>query len=194
MFGSAHVDRIQQAFADQFSDSGQDFIYRKYQKGVPVRVSKSERDRFVAAFNKRIRCATWSIVPATVGLILLLFWLVPDSDSAAGQIAIWAGMAAVILPFMTIFYWSWAAPSHELERRLPEGPVLTKEEARVLALSKITYRQLALAALMGIGLIWTKSTKVDIFHGPGLIWLIFGAALVVVVGVQALRKCRFGQR
>lgn len=194
MFGNAHLDRLRQAFADQFADDGRDFIYRKYQKGVPVRVSKLERDEFVATFNKRIRYAMWSIVPATVGLILLLVWLAPnDDDSPAAQFAMWGGIATILLPFMAIFHWAWGAPSRELERRPPEGAALTREEARALAFSKITYGQLALAALMGMGLIWKMSTKVDVFHGSGLIWLVFGAALVVLAGVQTLRKWRFRQ-
>ena len=188
MVGDAHLDRLRQTFADQFSDDGHSFIYRKYQKGAPVRVTKSERDGFVATFNKRIRYAMWSIVPATVGLILLLVWLTPDADSPAAQIAMWGGIAAILLLFIVIFYWAWVAPSRELERRTPEGPALSKEETRALAFSKITYGQLALAALMGVGLVWEMSTKVDVFHGSGLVWLFFGAALVILASVQAIRK------
>jgi O-antigen/teichoic acid export membrane protein len=194
MFGNAHLDRVRQAFADQFSSDGHSFIYRRYQKGVPVRVSKLERDGFVAAFNKRIRYAMWSIVPATVGLILLLVWLIPDSDSPAAQIAMWGGIAAILLPFMMIFHWAWGAPSRELGSRTPEGLALSKEEARTLAFSKITYGQLALAALMGVGLVWKMSTKIDVFHGSGLVWLVFGGALVLLAGVQAIRKWRFSRR
>jgi len=193
MFGNAHLDRLRQAFADQFSGDGHSFIYRRYQKGAPVRVSKLERDGFVAAFNKRIRYAMWSIVPATVGLILLLVWLIPDADSPSAQIAIWGGIAAILLPFMVIFYWAWGAPSRELERRTPEGPALSKKEARALAFSKITYGQLAVAALMGVGLVWKMATKVDVLHGSGLVWLVFGGALVLLSGVQAIRKWYFSQ-
>jgi len=152
-----------------------------------------ERDEFIAAFNRRIRYAMWSIVPATVGLILLLVWLIPDTDSPAAQIAVWVGIAAILLPFMGVFYWAWGAPSRELERRAPEGPALSKEEARVLGLSKITYGQLALAAVMGVGLVWKMSAKIDVFHGSGLVWLAFGGALVLFAGVQAIRKWRFSQ-
>ncbi len=194
MVGDAHLDRLRQAFADQFSDGGHSFIYRKYQTGVPVRVTKSERDGFVATFNKRIRYAMWSIVPATVGLILLLAWLTPDADSPAAQIAMWGGLAGILLPSIMIFYWAWGAPSRELERRAPEGLPLSKEEARALALSKITYGQLALAALMGLGLVWKMSTKTDVFHGSGMVWLVFGAALVIFAGVQAIRKWYASQR
>lgn len=194
MFGNAHLDRLRQAFADQFSDGGQGLIYRKYQKGAPVRVSELERDRFIAAFKKRTRYAIWSTFPATVGLILLLVWLSPDSDSPTGQIAMWAGIVAIILPFIAIFLWAWGAPSRELARRIPEGPALSKEEALALAFSKISYGQLALAALIGVGLVCKMATKIDVFHGMGLIWLISGGTLVVFAGVQALRKWRLSQR
>jgi hypothetical protein len=194
MFGNAHLDRLRQTFADQFSVGEQGLFYRKYQRGAPIRVSYSERDEFVAAFNKRIRYATWSIFPPTVGLILLLVWLTPDADSAIAQIAMWGGIAAILLPFMAIYYWAWNAPSRELERRTPEGPALTKEEARAVAFSKITYGQLLIAALMGAGLIWKKSTEIDVFHGWGVVWLTFGVGLVVLAGVQAIRKWRFNQQ
>jgi hypothetical protein len=194
MFGNTHLDRLRQAFADQFSDDGRGFIYRKDQKGVPVCVSELERDGFVATFDKRISYALWPIVPATLSLILLLVWLTPDSDSPAAQIGMWGGIAAILLPSLAIIYWAWGAPSRELECRLPEGPALPKEEARALALFKITYGQLALAAFMGTGLVWKMSTKTHLFHGTGLLWLVLGASLVVVAGVQALRKWRFSQR
>ena len=194
MFRNAHLDRLRQAFADQFSVEGRGFIYRKYQKGVPIRVSEIERDRFVATFNKRTRYAMWSIFPATVGLILLLAWLIPDPDSPEGQIALWVGIAAILVPFVAIYLWAWNAPARELERRTPEGAALTKDEARELAFSKISYGQLTLAGLFGVGLVWKMSRETDVFHGWGVVWLAAGSALVVLAGVQAIRKWHFSQR
>lgn len=194
MFLNSHFDRVRQLFADQFSADPRGFIYRKGQKGASIRVSEIERDQFVERFNRRLRYATWSIFPATVGLILLLVWLIPDADSPEGKIAVWVGIAAILVPFMAIYYWAWNAPSRELGRRSPEGSALTKGEARALAFSKITYGQLALAALMGAGLIWKRSTETDVFHGWGVAWLVFGAALIILAGVQAIRKWRFSQQ
>jgi hypothetical protein len=54
-------------------------------------------------------------------------------------------------------------------------------------------RSLALAALIGVGLVWKMSTKIDVFHGAGLVWSVFGGALVLLAGVQAIRKWRFNQ-
>ncbi|MBB3957843.1 hypothetical protein [Novosphingobium sediminicola] len=191
---NAHLDGLRQAFADQFSNEKDGFIYRKNQKGAPFRVSSLERDRFVGTFTKRVRYGLWSLVPATIILIVLLVWLTPDSDSPTFQIAMWAGLAAIILSFQAVFHWAWGAPSRELKHRLPEGLALTREEARAIAFSKISYLQLGLAALAGVGLIWKMSTKVDVFHGSGLVWSIFGAGIVVFAGVQTFRKWRFDQR
>ncbi len=194
MFRNPQLDRLRQAFADQFSRDEHGFIYRKFQKGAPIRVSERERDELVTTFNKRIRYATWSIVPLTIGLILPLVWLVPDADGPAAQIVMWVGLAAILLPFLSIFFWAWNAPYRQLESRTPEGAALTKEEARALAFSKITYGQLALVALMGAGLVWKMSTKIDVFHGWGMIWLGLGSALIALAGVQAIRKWRFSQQ
>ena len=154
-------------------------------------MSEVERDELVATFDKRIRYATWSIFPATVALILVLAWLIPSTDSPVADVAIWAGIGAILLPFMVIFYWAWNAPSRELQRRTPEGAALTKEEARALAFSKITYGRLALAAAMGAGLVWKMSWKTDVLHGWGLVWPTFGGGLIAVAGIQAIRKFRF---
>lgn len=193
MFGNHHFHRVRQLFADQFVSDSRGFVYRKSQKGAPIRVNQMERDKFVATFNTRLRYATWSILPATVCLILLLVWLNPDAESLADQMVMWIGMAAILAPFMGILYWAWNAPSRELQRRTPEGVALTKEQARALALSKITYGQLVSAAVIGVLLVLRMSTKTDIFHGWGAVWLVFGGGLIALTVVQAFRKWRLRQ-
>ena len=191
VLGNSHLNRVRQTFADQFATDPLGCVYRKGQKGPPFRVSELERDEFIAKFNKRIRYAIWSIFPATVALILVLVWLTPNSDSPVADLAIWAGIGAILLPFMVIFYWAWNSPSHELRSRKPEGAALTKEEAHELAFSKITYGQLALAAAMGAGLVWKMSLERAVLHGWGLIWLIFGGGSIAVAALQAIRKFCF---
>lgn len=191
MFSNPHFERLRQSFADQFSPVSDGYVFRSGQKGAPFRVTSSERDQFISDFNRRTRYATWSIIPATILLILLLVWLVPNPDTSAADIGIWLGLAAILLPFMSVFYWAWFAPSRELRLRTPEGAALTKAEARAVGFSKITYKQLGLAAVMGVGLVWKMSAKTDVLHGGGVIWLVCGAGLVVLSGVQAFRKWSF---
>ena len=191
---NSNFDRVRQLFAEQFSSDSRGFIYRKRQTGAPIRISEKERDAFVATFNSRIRYIVWSIIAATIGLIALMTWLTPDVDSTSGQVSVWAGLLAILIPSMVVYHWAWNAPARELKRRTPEGLGLTKEEARALAFSKVTYRQLMLPGLMGVGLVWKNSAKTDVFHGWGIFWLILGAALVALSGLQAIRKWLLSQR
>jgi hypothetical protein len=191
MFSNPHFDRVRQMFTDQFEPNGGSFLYRKSMKGAPIRVSEAERDEFVTTFNRRLRYSMWSIVPATVILIFLLVWLVPDTDSTAGHVAMWIGIAAVIAPFLGGYYWAWNAPARELERRPQEGAARSREEVRQLMFSKMTYGQLGFAALAGLALVWKVSADTDVFHGWGMLWLIFAGLLIVAAGIQAFRKWRY---
>jgi hypothetical protein len=40
-------DGVRQAFAEQFEQSGANFIYRRSQKGEAIRVSAEERSKFI---------------------------------------------------------------------------------------------------------------------------------------------------
>jgi hypothetical protein len=138
MFGNPHFDRIRKMFVDQFEPDGDGFLYRKSLKGAPVRVSFAERDDFITSFNRRLRYSTWSIFPATLVLIGLLVWLVPDADSAAAKVAMYVGIGLILIPFLGGYYWAWNAPSRELRGRSPEGAALSKEEVKRLKFSLMT--------------------------------------------------------
>jgi hypothetical protein len=150
-----------------------------------------ERDEFLAAFNRRIRIAMWSTMSSTIIFTLLLVWLVPDTAGPDAQRATWVGVAAIVSLFTGLFYRAWSAPSRELERRNPEGPPLSKKQARELTYAKMTYGQLALAALVGASFVLKMSMREDVLHGSGLAWVVFGGALVLLSVVQAVRKWRF---
>jgi len=194
MFGNSEFDHVRQIFQDQFSTDSNGFIYRKDQKGVPIRVSEFERDNFCAVFNKKIRYAVWSAIPATIILILLLVWLGADTKSAMGNMAIWVGLAAIFVSLMAMYYWVWNAPARALQHRTPEGAALTKEEARAVTWSQITYSRLALVAAAGVGLVWKMSLKMDVLHGGGVVWLVFGSILIALAGIQVIRKWLFNQQ
>ena len=44
---------------------------------------------------------------------------------------------------------------------------------------------------MGAILPLTLRSDTDVLHGWGRLWLVFGAALVLLAGIQAFRKWRF---
>jgi uncharacterized integral membrane protein len=191
MFSNPHFDRVRQVFADQFQPDGGGFLYRKSMKGAPIRVSEAERDDFVKAYNRRLRYLMWAILPATLILILLLVWLVPDTDSADSKVATWVGLAATIALFGMVHHWAWNAPARELERRPQEGAALSKDKARQLMFSRISYGQLGFAPLAGVALVWRASADTDVLHGWGLLWLIFAGLVIAAAAIQALRKWRY---
>lgn len=191
MFSNPHLDRLRQTFAEQFEPDGGSFLYRKSMKGAPIRVSVDERDRFIASFNRWLRYSAWSILPATLILIGLLVWLIPDVESTAGHVATYAGIALILVPFLAGYYWAWNAPARELERRPQEGSARSRDEVRQLIFSKMTYGQLGFAVLAGLALVWKASADTDVFHGWGVLWLIFAGLLIVIAGIQALRKWRY---
>jgi hypothetical protein len=137
---------------------------------------------------------SWTIVPATLLLISLIVVLVPDVESPAADAAIYLGIGLIIVPFMALFYWAWNAPARELERRTPVGRARTGEEVRRLMFSRITYGQLGTAVLAAVALVWNQSTKYDVLHGWGVLWLVFAAALVLGAAIQAYRKWRYERR
>jgi hypothetical protein len=176
MFNNRHFDRVRQAFADQFEPDGAGFLYRKSMKAAPIRVTETERDNFLTTFNRRLRYANWAIVFGTVFLIGLLALLVRDVDSTAGQLGLWAGLGLILGFFLLIYSWAWGGPARDLERRPVVGLARTREELQQIKFAKITYKQLALAPVIAVLLLFKVSAKNDVLHGWGMLWLIFAVS------------------
>ncbi len=191
MLNNPHFDRARQLFADQFTPDNGAFLYRKRMKGAPVRVSAIERDQILTTFNRRIRYASWAIVPAVLIMVGLIVWLIPHSDRAAADTAMWIGLIAILAPFMAAYIWAWNAPARELERRPRQGTALSPDEVRQLMFSRMSYGQLALAPLAALLVVWDKSGVRDIFHGWGIVRLALAGLLIAGAGVQAFRKWRY---
>lgn len=191
MFNSPHFDRAREPFADQFTPDSGAFLYRKSMKGAPIRVSEGERDDFVATFNRRTRYGIWAIIAPSLIMVGLIVWLIPHSDRAAADTAMWIGLIAILAPFMAAYFWAWNAPARELERRPRQGAALSRDEVRQLMFSRMSYGQLALAPLAALLVVWDKSGVHDIFHGWGIVRLIFAGLLIAGAGVQAFRKWRY---
>nr|WP_314470455.1 hypothetical protein [uncultured Sphingomonas sp.] len=191
MFGNHHFDRVRELFADQFEPDGQDFIYRKSMKGAPIRVSQSERDVFLADFKRRLRYATWGILPAVLLLISALVVFVPDTDAPSSDLYIYLGVGIIIVFFMVPYYWAWNAPARELERRPTLGAARSRAEVRQVMLARMSYGQLAIGVGAMAALLFKVSEDTDLFHGWGRLWLVFAVVMVAGIAFQAFRKWRF---
>ena len=190
MFWNDDFAPVRQVFADQFEPDGTGFLYRKSLRRAPIRVTEAERDGFIRTFNRRLRYAGWSILPGTMLLILLLALFVPDIDSVSGQIDMWMGFGLSLASFLLAYRWAWNVPSRELERRTPVGPRRTRQEMRRVMFARLTYAQLGSVVGMAFLLVLQVSSKGDVLHGWGILWLVLAAALVIGAGIQALRKWR----
>ncbi len=62
--GKDHLAQIRQLFEDQFEISGQDYLYRRWQKGPPIQVTAAERQRFIEDYGRRLRYSNWGIIGA----------------------------------------------------------------------------------------------------------------------------------
>jgi len=192
--GTSRTDswsRARQSFADQFEPRGNDFIYRKSQKGEGFKVTSSERDRFFESFDNHLRRAKWII---GIGVALVLGMVVSLSiyrNMDPSQPAVFAGIGLAMVPYLVYFRWAWAEPVRELANRIPVAGERSPEDVQRLRFQRTTYGQLASAALGGLVIPFVGASHGDIFSGWNRLWLVFGGAIVVLAAVQALRKWRF---
>ena len=186
--------RVRQSFADQFEPDGTSFIYRRSQKGEALRVSSDERARFVDDFNRNVRLAKWIIY---IGMTVVLGGIVAFSvlrGSDLSQLAIFAGLGAVMIPYFAYYRWAWTAPARELSGRTPVAGERSPEEVQRLKFQRVSYSQLGIAAMAALAFPFIGSSQhEDIFFGWNRLWLVSGAALLLFVAVQAFRKWRIEQ-
>jgi len=121
MFENSYLERVRQLFAAQFEADGQGFLYRCNMKAAPIRVTASERDGFIAGFNRHLRYGMWAVFLGTLLLIGMVVLLVPDPDSPSADIALYGGLAAIMMPFLLAYHWAWKAPARQLKTRAAIG-------------------------------------------------------------------------
>jgi high-affinity Fe2+/Pb2+ permease len=69
----------------------------------------------------------------------------------------------------------------------------SSEEVRRLRFQRMTYGQLAGAAVTALVIPFIGSARQDVFSGWSGLWLVLARALLLLVAVQAFRKWRFEQ-
>jgi len=183
--------QARRSFADQFEPRGADFIYRRSQKGEAFKVSATERNRFVERFDQHLRRSGWIM---GIGLAVVLGGGVAIAmyrNTGPSQLAIFAGIGLVMVPYLAYFRWAWAEPARELANRIPVAGKRSPEEVQRLRFQRITYGQLAGTASSGLVIPFVGSSYGDVFSGWNRLWLLFGGAIVLLAVVQALRKWRF---
>jgi hypothetical protein len=180
-----------QQFDDQFELDGDHFLYRRWQKGPPIRVTADERQRFIDDYARRLRYANWGIIGGLFFVVGLLLWWTLRSGSEVPDILLYAAISTVAVMNVGYSLWAGTAPNRELNRRAPVGRERTREEMRRMLNSKTSYSQLAGIAFVGAILPFGLKSHPDVFHGWGRLWLLFSGIIVSLAAVAAFRKWRF---
>jgi hypothetical protein len=189
------VQRLRENFEAQFEAAGEGrYFYRRNQKGEPIPVSAEERERFVRQYVKRIWLVLSGMMAVLFAFMVLFVWLTVATNSELSDVQLYLGIGVISVIAIGLMYWVRGAPARELEGRTPVGRERSTDEMRAIFFQKISYGQLATAAGFGVILPFMQTFgrhPVDVFHGWGRLWLVLGAALVLLAAVQAFRKWRF---
>ncbi|HEU0283803.1 MAG TPA: hypothetical protein VFR52_01525, partial [Sphingomicrobium sp.] len=142
-FGSDNWSQAKELFERQFEPERDHFLYRRNQKGPPIRVSSDERDRFINDYALRLRRGTRGTVGGMLLLTALAVWWMFQTDSDVPDIAIYAGMGAIVAALIGYTLWAWGAPAREMARRMPTGRERTRTEVSRIWLKNMSYGRLA---------------------------------------------------
>ena len=157
-------------------------------KAAPIRVTRAERDSFVADFKGRLRYLVWGLLPATFLLIALLVLLAPAPNSAAGEGFTWVGIGVLLAIFLPVYFWAWSAPARALVRRPVLGMERSRAEVRKALLERTSYGQLALILFIAIFVGARAFDGNGLMPGWSVLWLVLAGILLVGAAIQAFRK------
>jgi hypothetical protein len=185
MFVDAHLARVKQAFAAQFTADRDGHIYRRGQRGPGIRVSAAERDSFVETFDRDVIRLAWSMVFATMLLLgaLSLFaielpW--PLSGHEEG-----VGATVLIAAFMVAWWWIRNAPMRALDRRATIDQGVSDVVYRRAMLVAMPWSIPVIAALFQVALI----VRVAVFEPDPFgrqQWSYYAVAMVGLAGMAVI--------
>lgn len=187
------IQKMHENFEAQFEVAADGrYLYRRNQKDEPIPVSADERERFIRQYKSLIRVILGGMMAALVAFFALVIWWTAATKSELPDVPTYIGISAIAIVALTLMYWVRGSPARELGGSAPIGRKRTREEMRSIFFKKISYGQLAMAAVVGAFLPFTSGP--DVFHGWARLWLVFGGLIVLLAGVQAVRKWSFDRQ
>jgi len=185
-------ERLVKPFANRFEPDGTDFLYRKNLREAPIRVTAAERDAFIDDFREAMFWAYWLLMGGTVVSIVVPIFLMIRIPGLDAPYLVFLFLALFFTIYMAIYYQAANAPSVALQSRAVAGTGRSREEARAIMLSKVSWRNLGLAALAFAFALFRLSLRIDLTAGWNRLWLAGAAALYGFVGYRAYQKLRYG--
>jgi hypothetical protein len=177
-------------FSNRFEPDGDGFLFRATLKAPGYKVSRAERDGFVADYHRRTQIGTWGGTVVFVLLIIAAFFALPSIfhvPADADYISV--PVIGLFVPlFLVWHYWIWNAPVRALRSRAPTVEARSKEEARRLRFQRLTWARLG-GALVVFALVFIRFTYGhNLLIGWYRLWLVLGSAFLILIAVQVYRK------
>ncbi|CAN5392226.1 hypothetical protein BH10PSE2_BH10PSE2_27330 [soil metagenome] len=188
MIHREQFERLRRAFADQFTPDRAGAFYRKGGKGPAIRVNATERDDFIADYDRHLRLLAWTTVGATV-VASLAFGAFALGRGVPGWIS-YAGIAFGIALFVGAHQWIRDAPARALSYRIPNAPALSRLQQGQAVLAKLTYTRLLWLVGVTLFAVFNAARAWDIRHGWARLWIAFGVVMIALASIQAFRKWR----
>jgi hypothetical protein len=182
--------RLIQPFVDRFEPDGPDYLYRSNPSEAAVRVTAAERDAFIMQFRATISQTLWLvIIGAIIVAPIVTTTMMPAS---VGRFVTVLSPAFFGMIYLAIYRWAARAPSRKLRSRATVGVGKSREEARAIMLSKLTWRNLVLLALANTLVLYSKATQTDLTAGVNRLWLFGAAVLYAILAYRVYQKLRYG--
>lgn len=188
LFNNGHIEQIRKTFADQFEQDGNRILYRKNLKGAPVEVSASEREILITQFDRHLKYLMALHVVFTVIFILGVALLSLQFNFDFSQPLAFGCVALILTPFLLGLMWAWNAPARLVAGRASVGRERTVGEMRRIGFERLTWRRLGAAAAIAIVVLLQVDWHRDLLAGGNPFWLLLSGGLLVLCGVQAVRK------
>ncbi len=124
------VSRQREAFANRFEPDGDGYLFRTHLRAPGIGVSADERDRFVAAYSRRIRVTSWVSAMLVLPVLAIVSWILIQTGADLPWWGDFAAMAPCVAVYLIPVYWLWRAPDRALRGRPPRAAGRTRDEAR----------------------------------------------------------------
>jgi hypothetical protein len=191
---------VLKAFEDQFEAHGAGYIYRPNPYAAPIAVSKSERDRFVGDFKRRL----WYAIATFAGCMLfVVFGLIALAESLAGldlsetamNISAFTFLLFVAVAFVLFHRWAANQPTQELQGRQPAGEARTRDDVNRKHFSELSYSAIALGTAGVLGIAYLRiDFERSLFSGMNLFWIFVGGFVATAIVYAVIQKIRYSRK
>ena len=194
MLNFGQTDRLRRIFSNQFEADGDGYLYRKFRKGAPMRVTARERDDFVAVFERDYPRAYLAMI---VGMVLVMLGMVAIAVAIERDLSepvIYAAVGGLAAIFLIVHYRIWNAPARALARRPAVGQERSRSETRAIMLAETSYFYYFGLLTLFLLLLSSFAVQSEPLSGWDMALMAFYAAASVMAVTVIVQKWRLGRQ